>query len=94
MGLEHLLYPPPTDAFLYQERTPVEGSCPRCHGEDIRRYPVMHSGVPLIATKCQDCFLHLELAKPLPEDRWPPFHSATRDWDASWAEGNEAAGSA
>lgn len=38
-----------------QERTPVEGRCPRCGAEELRRYPVNSEGGWFDVVKCQRC---------------------------------------
>lgn len=38
-----------------QERTPVEGGCPRCGAEELRRYPVNSEGGWFDVVKCQRC---------------------------------------
>lgn len=90
MGIESLQYMRPTEQFLFVERKPVEGKCPRCGSTDIRKYPVFHNGYPWIATKCQNCLYHLRLEESKPGDKWPPFRSAAYDWPASPAEGGKA----
>ena len=64
----------------------AETTCPRCGGDDVRRYPVGWVRGPRIVIKCQDCFHSLAVERPAPEDRWPPFRAATYAWKASRAE--------
>ncbi|TSD94087.1 hypothetical protein FOS14_21410 [Skermania sp. ID1734] len=45
---------------LVLERTPVEGSCPRCGAEELRRYPVIAETGWLEVVKCQNCLLSTE----------------------------------
>jgi hypothetical protein len=69
------------------ERTPVEDAqCPECGGSDVRRYPVGWVRGPRIVVKCQRCLHTLSVERPEKADRWPPFRSATYDWDISPAE--------
>jgi hypothetical protein len=91
MGLDHLLFPRPEEPILFQDREPVDARCPACGSEDVKRYPVLHAGVPAIATKCQDCLHRLALEDPEPSDNWPPFQPATLDWDGSPVESRRRA---
>ena len=76
---------PPTDMVV--KRTPVEGvSCPECGSENVRRYAVGWVRGPRIVVKCQDCLHTLSVDRPTREDAWPPFRSATYDWEVSPAE--------
>jgi ssDNA-binding Zn-finger/Zn-ribbon topoisomerase 1 len=69
------------------ERQLVEGQrCPECGSEDVRRYPVGWVRGPRIVVKCQHCFHALSVERPTREDAWPPFRSATYDWDVSPSE--------
>jgi hypothetical protein len=69
------------------ERALVEGQrCPECGSEDIRRYPVGWVRGPRIVVKCQACLYTLSVERPDRGDMWPPFRSATYDWDVSPAE--------
>ncbi|GEC29357.1 hypothetical protein PSA01_63860 [Pseudonocardia saturnea] len=36
-------------------KTPVEGTCPRCGADDLRRYPVNSEGGWFEVVKCQSC---------------------------------------
>lgn len=84
---DRMLYPVAPTGELSVERVPVEGqTCPECGSTDVRRYPVGWVRGPRIVVKCQDCFFALSVERPAPEDAWPPFRSATYDWDASPAE--------
>jgi hypothetical protein len=77
--------PPPGDRVV--QRVPVHGeTCPECGSSDVRRYPIGWVRGPRIAVKCQACFYALEIRVPSREDAWPPFRSATWDWEASPAE--------
>lgn len=88
MGWQHrYTQQPPAEERIYVERVPVDvGSCPRCGGSDIRKYPIANHFGPRIATKCQDCLYALAVDRPKEEDNWPPFRSVTYDWEASPAE--------
>ncbi|KAF0963204.1 hypothetical protein ACFTZB_33270 [Rhodococcus sp. NPDC057014] len=48
---------PPTPVL---ERTPVDGHCPRCGAEELRRYPVVSEGGWFQVVKCQQCLLSLD----------------------------------
>jgi rubredoxin len=87
MGFEQLIYPRPTEQYLFVQRLPVEGVCPKCGSNDIKRYPVSCAKGFKIATKCQACLYHLALEEPNADDKWPPFKSFTWGWNASPAEG-------
>ena len=45
----------PQDPNPTQEKEPVEGSCPVCGHEELRRYPVNSEGGWFIVVKCQNC---------------------------------------
>ena len=77
---------PPRDAMVVV-KTRVEGAtCPECGGDDVRRYPVGHYKGPRIVVKCQTCYYSVSVERPTAADVWPPFRSATYDWDVSPAE--------
>jgi vanillate/4-hydroxybenzoate decarboxylase subunit D len=50
----------PEERFLYVEKEPVEGTCPECGSEDVKRYPVLSEGGWWHVVKCQDCLFSLE----------------------------------
>jgi hypothetical protein len=83
MGLENILYPRPTEEFISVNRNLVDGTCPKCGGKDIKRYPIASYLGPKMTTKCQNCFYHLSIDEPKVEDRWPPFRSLAFDWQSS-----------
>jgi hypothetical protein len=83
MGIDRLLFPRPTEERISVARVPVEGSCPSCGAEALARYPVANYIGPRMVTKCQECFHHLAVDVPRPDDHWPPWRSATIDWPAS-----------
>lgn len=85
MILKGVYYSRPTERYLSVERTPVEGKCAECGGEDIRRYPAFTAKGPFFVTKCQDCFALINTEGPSLEDAHPPFWPMTRNWDASRA---------
>ena len=89
MGIDRLVYTRPTEQYLYVEREPVQGKCPACGSEDIKRYPVIDHIGPKIVVKCQNCLHTISREKPKPEDNWLPFQSAAFDWPASPAEGGK-----
>lgn len=49
-------YARPQEPHLVQEKQPIEGACPSCDAEDLRRYPVNAEGGWFIVVKCQSCF--------------------------------------
>ncbi|SFE39557.1 hypothetical protein [Blastococcus tunisiensis] len=85
MGVERLIFAPPSEQFLHVQRTPVEATCPQCGSGDVARYPVANYVGPRIVTKCQTCFHHLSVDVPTADDHWPPWRSATLDWPSSRA---------
>ncbi len=60
MSQQHATTSPP----LHLEREEVEGSCPRCGAEALRRYPVNSEGGWFIVVKCQECLLSVN------RERW------------------------
>jgi transposase-like protein len=50
---------------LHLEREPVDGTCPRCGADDLRRYPVNSEGGWFDVVKCQSC-LHSVSREPGP----------------------------
>jgi hypothetical protein len=85
MILKGVYYSRPTERYLSVERVPVEGNCPDCRGQDIRRYPAFTAKGPRFVTKCQDCLALVAVEGPSLEDAHPPFCPMTRNWDASRA---------
>jgi hypothetical protein len=68
-------------------RERLEGqTCERCGSTDVQRYPVSCVHGARMATKCQGCLHIIKIERPTADDWWPPFRSATYDWDASLAE--------
>jgi hypothetical protein len=61
-------------------------TCPTCGSTDIARYPIGWYKGPRIVIKCQACYHSLSVQRPQLEDNWPPFRSATYDWEPSAAE--------
>lgn len=53
-------FPRPEEPYLFVEREPVEGSCPECGGEELRRYPVISEGGWWTVVKCQSCLHSVE----------------------------------
>jgi len=70
------LYPRPKDEFLHVSREVIDAQCPKCHGEDVKRYPVLKPRGWAITTKCQDCFHELTVEYPRPAG---PFVPVTKD---------------
>ena len=76
---------PPAEPEVPRER--IEGvTCEKCGGTEIQRYPVSCVHGARIATKCQGCLHIVAIERPSAEDMWPPFRSATYEWDASLSE--------
>ena len=48
-------FPRPEEPYLFVEREDVDGSCPECGSEDLKRYPVLSEGGWWTVTKCQSC---------------------------------------
>lgn len=85
MILKGVYYPRPTEQFLSVERTPSEGTCPECGGQDIKRYPAFTARGPLIVHKCQSCLALVRDEGPSLDEAHPPFWPMTRHWDATRA---------
>lgn len=83
MATDRLMFPRPSTPRVVVERTPVDAQCPSCGSHDVARYPVANHLGPRMVVKCQDCFTHLSVTRPEPEDAWPAWRSPTRDWPAS-----------
>jgi hypothetical protein len=66
-------------------RTPSEGVCPDCGGEDIKRYPAFTARGPKIVHKCQACLALVREEGPSLDDAHPPFWPLTRSWDCTRA---------
>jgi hypothetical protein len=81
-----LIYNRPPDDMVVAREPVVGATCPECGSDDVRRYPIGWVRGPRMAVKCQACFHALSIEVPTREDAWPPFRSATWDWDASPAE--------
>lgn len=58
------VYPRPQEQHLHVERTDVDGTCPECGADDLRRYPVLSEGGWWMVTKCQNCLHSVE------RERW------------------------
>jgi hypothetical protein len=54
------VFPRPEEPYLYVEKVDVEGSCPECGGESLKRYPVLSEGGWWQVVKCQDCLFSVE----------------------------------
>ncbi len=79
-------YPRPREERLEVRRVDVEGTCSECGESHIQRYPTATHVGPRMIVRCQECFHVLSRERPGEADAWPPFRSATFDWDASLAE--------
>jgi hypothetical protein len=51
---------PNTEQTPVLERTPVDGPCPRCGAEELRRYHVVAEPGWLEVVKCQTCLFSVE----------------------------------
>ncbi len=87
MAMENLIYPRPTEKFIYEKRAPVDVVCPVCGGKNVKRYRVIMYLGPKIRTKCQDCLHILQTEEPTVADQWPPYWAITRSgrWKPSRA---------
>jgi hypothetical protein len=84
---DRIIYQRPESPTISVVKTPVEGAtCPKCGGDDVRRYPIAWCRGPRFVVKCQSCYESLSIDRPTPEEPWPPFRAATWDWDVSVAE--------
>jgi ssDNA-binding Zn-finger/Zn-ribbon topoisomerase 1 len=77
---------PGKDQMTVDKGPPTGETCPRCGGDDVRRYPIGWYKGPRMVVKCQSCFHSLAVQRPAFEDNWPPFRAATYDWQASASE--------
>lgn len=84
-GVDRLLFTAPKESTVSVARKHVDQACPACGSTDVRRYPVANFIGPRMVTKCQDCFHHLAVDVPALDDHWPPWRSATLDWEPSRA---------
>ena len=50
----------PEERFLHVERESVDGTCPECGSEDLKRYPVLSEGGWWNVVKCQSCLGSVE----------------------------------
>jgi hypothetical protein len=48
---------------VHVEKEPVDGACPECGAEALRRYPVVSEHGWEIVTKCQTCLYSVERTK-------------------------------
>jgi hypothetical protein len=54
------MFPRPEEPYLFVEREPVEGACPECGSDDLKRYPVLSEGGWWTVVKCQECLASVE----------------------------------
>jgi predicted RNA-binding Zn-ribbon protein involved in translation (DUF1610 family) len=52
------------DGVVSVEKVAVEGSCPECGKEALKRYPILGEGGWFDVVKCQDCLCSVS------RDRW------------------------
>jgi ssDNA-binding Zn-finger/Zn-ribbon topoisomerase 1 len=88
MGInDRMIFTTPSADTMVVTKEPVPGQvCPKCGSEDVRRYPIGWYKGPRMVVKCQACYHSLSVERPALEDNWPPFRTATYDWEASPAE--------
>jgi hypothetical protein len=88
MGInDRMIFQTPGPDRMIVEKTRVEGlTCPKCASTEIARYPIGWYKGPRMVTKCQACYHSLSVDRPALQDNWPPFRSATYDWEPSPAE--------
>lgn len=48
-------FPRPTELRLSVEREAVDGACPECGAQELKRYPVLSEGGWFQVVKCQAC---------------------------------------
>ncbi|MBN9102403.1 MAG: hypothetical protein J0I49_30540 [Pseudonocardia sp.] len=48
-------FPRPQEATVSLVKEPVDGACPHCAAEELRRYPVNSEGGWFLVVKCQNC---------------------------------------
>ena len=85
MILKGVYYPRPRERYPAIEKSAVEGACPECGGDDIRRYPAFTARGPKIVHKCQACFALVLEEEPSLEAAHPPFWPITRGWKCTRA---------
>jgi hypothetical protein len=85
VAVDRLMFPRPTDEFIYVERMAVDGVCSECGASRLARYPIANSMGPRIAVRCLDCLHFHSIQRPTADDHWPPWASATQGWPTSRA---------
>lgn len=48
-------YPRPSELRVHVEKTDVDGACPECGSDELKRYPVLSEGGWWDVVKCQQC---------------------------------------
>jgi vanillate/4-hydroxybenzoate decarboxylase subunit D len=48
-------FPRSEEPYLFVEREPVDGDCPKCGASDLKKYPVLTEGGWWNVVKCQSC---------------------------------------
>jgi hypothetical protein len=48
-------YPRPSELRVHVEKVDVDGTCPECGAEALKRYPVLSEGGWWDVVKCQQC---------------------------------------
>ena len=57
-------YPRSSQPQLFVTKEEVEGECPFCGSQNLKRYPVLSEGGWWMTTKCQQCLF------PVQRERW------------------------
>jgi hypothetical protein len=73
-------YPRPTELQIYTEFEPVEGACPACGKDEVKRYEVLRSTGWRLVTRCRACF-HDVASEPIDQS----FVPLTNGWPTSAA---------
>lgn len=55
-----MIYPRPTEEFLFVEKKDVAARCPECGSANVKEYPVVSEGGWWEVRKCQDCLASLD----------------------------------
>jgi hypothetical protein len=48
-------YPRPSELRVHVEKVDVDGTCPECGSDELKRYPVLSEGGWWDVVKCQRC---------------------------------------
>ena len=64
-------YPRPNQPQLFVTKEDVQGTCPACGSQALKRYPVLSEGGWWMTTKCQHCLCSVQ------RERWSRLGSIT-----------------